>query len=45
MSCKLLDKGATVKTIQEALKALGKKNLALIIHSNSFPAEIDQDTG
>jgi len=45
MSCKLLDKSATLKTIQEALKILGKKNLALIIHSNSFPSEIVEDTG
>lgn len=44
MSCKLLQKNST-KTIQEALKVLGKKNLALIIHSNSFPAIEDEDTG
>lgn len=44
MSCKLLQKNTT-KTIQEALKVLGKKNLALIIHSNSFPAIDDEDTG
>jgi 4-alpha-glucanotransferase len=31
--------------IKSALKALGKKNLALIIHSNSFPALSDEDTG
>lgn len=45
MSCKLLDKKASTKTIQEALKILGKKNLALIIHSNSFPSQSDEDTG
>ncbi len=44
MSCKLLQKNST-KTIQEALKILGKKNLALIIHSNSFPAIEEEDTG
>lgn len=45
MSCKLLDKKTTTKVIQEALEVLGKKNLALIIHSNSFPATDDEDTG
>lgn len=45
MGCKLLDKNASVKTIQEALKVLGKKNLALIIHSNSFPSLSAEDTG
>lgn len=45
MSCKLLDKDASTKTIQEALKALGKKNLGLIIHGRSFPSISDEDTG
>lgn len=45
MSCNLLDKDATTKVIQEALKALGKKHLALIIHGNSFPSVPDEDTG
>lgn len=45
MSCKLLDKDEVTKTIQEALKALGKKHLALIMHSNSFPSLPDEDTG
>lgn len=45
MSCKLLDKKSTTETIQEALKVLGKKNLALIMHSNSFPSLSDEDTG
>lgn len=45
MGCKLLDKGETTKTIQEALKVLGKKHLALIIHGNSFPAAKNEDTG
>lgn len=31
--------------IKSALKALKKKNLALIIHSNSFPSLPDEDTG
>lgn len=44
MSCKLLEK-STTKIIQEALKVLDKKNLALIIHSNSFPALDSEDTG
>lgn len=45
MSCKLLDKNATTKVIQEALKALGKKHLALIVHGNSFPSLPEEDTG
>lgn len=45
MSCKLLDKTPSTKTIQEALKILGKKNLALIVHSNSFPSLPEEDTG
>lgn len=44
MSCKLLEKNTT-KTIQKALKILGKKNFALIIHSNSFPSLPNEDTG
>ncbi len=39
-----LEKNAT-KTIHKALKALGKKNLALIIHSGSFPAAEGENTG
>lgn len=31
--------------IQKALKALGKKNFAFIIHSGSFPAAQDENTG
>ncbi|MBR1754454.1 4-alpha-glucanotransferase [bacterium] len=31
--------------IKEALKVLHKKNLALIIHSNSFPSLCSEDTG
>lgn len=31
--------------IKAALKALGKKNLALIIHSGSFPSIPEEDTG
>ena len=32
-----LEKNAT-KTIEKALKVLGKKNFAFIMHSGSFPA-------
>lgn len=45
MSCKLIDKKTTTKVIKEALKALNKKNLALIIHGSSFPSLPDEDTG
>ena len=45
MSCKLFDKNASTKTIQEALKILDKKNFALILHGNSFPSEENEDTG
>lgn len=45
MGCKLLDKKASTKIIQDALNALGKKHLALIIHGSSFPAISDEDTG
>lgn len=45
MSCKMLDKNTSVDTIQEALNALGKKHLALIMHSNSFPSLEGEDTG
>lgn len=39
-----LEKKAT-KTIQKALKVLDKKNLALIIHSGSFPSAAGENTG
>ncbi len=45
VACKLVDKNASVQTVKEALKVLGKKNFALIIHSNSFPSLSDEDTG
>lgn len=45
MSCKLLEKRSARKTIKDALKALGKKRFALIVHGSSFPAEISEDTG
>ena len=45
MSCKLLDKKASTKTIQEALKVLGKKHLALIMHQSSFPSCVGEDSG
>lgn len=44
MKCNLLEKEST-SVISEALKALGKKHLALIIHSNSFPSLPEEDTG
>jgi len=45
MGCKLVDKKTTTKVIQEALKVLDKKNLALIIHGSSFPSLAGEDTG
>ena len=33
------------KTIKKALKALGKKNIAFIMHNGSFPAAQNQNTG
>ena len=33
------------KLISEALKVLGKENLALIIHGSSFPSKDGEDTG
>ncbi len=33
------------KTLKKALKALGKKNLAFIMHNGSFPAAENQNTG
>ena len=33
------------KLISEALKVLGKENLALIIHGSSFPSAEGEDTG
>lgn len=33
------------KTIKKALKVLGKKNLAFIMHNGSFPAAMGQNTG
>lgn len=45
MGCKLLEKNSVTETIQEALKVLGKKRFALIIHSNSFPSIEGEDTG
>ena len=34
-----------VKLVSEALKVLGKDNLALIIHGSSFPSKNGEDTG
>lgn len=45
MSCNVLDKKASTQIIQDALKVLGKKNFALIIHSNSFPSIPEENTG
>lgn len=39
-----LEKNAT-KTIQKALKTLGKKNFAFIMHCGSFPAAAGENTG
>ncbi|MFR1672472.1 MAG: 4-alpha-glucanotransferase, partial [Candidatus Gastranaerophilaceae bacterium] len=33
------------KTLRKALKVLGKKNLAFIMHNGSFPAALGQNTG
>ena len=33
------------ETIEEALKVLGKKNLALILQGVSFPSKNDENTG
>jgi hypothetical protein len=33
------------KYVRDALEILGKENLALIIHDQSFPSIPDQDTG
>ena len=40
----LLDEKAK-KTIRKALKILGKKNLAFIMHCGSFPSAPNQNTG
>lgn len=45
MNCSLKENTSTKKVIKDALEVLGKKNLALIIHSNSFPSLSDEDTG
>ena len=41
LTCKKND----TKVIKDALKALGKENLALIVHGSSFPARDGEDTG
>ena len=41
----LLNKKVDNKAIKEALKVLGKENLALIVHGSSFPACEGEDTG
>ena len=41
----LTKKKDDTKNIQDALKALGKDNLALIVHGSSFPAVDGEDTG
>ncbi len=35
----------SIKTIQKALKVLGKKNFALIMHGGSFPSSAGENTG
>ena len=37
MACVLEDKKQYKKVVHEALKALDKKNFALIVHGSSFP--------
>ena len=44
MAC-VLEEKKYKKVIQDALKVLDKKNLALIVHGNSFPADKDKNTG
>lgn len=50
MNC-ILEKTSNVldekakKTIRKALKALGKKNIAFIMHNGSFPSAENQNTG
>lgn len=41
----LTTKKCNAKLIGEALKALGKENLALIMHGSSFPSRNGEDTG
>ena len=41
----LTEEKKNTKLIQEALKALGKENFALIMHGSSFPSKPDEDTG
>lgn len=41
----LTSKKINAELVSEALKALGKENLALIIHGSSFPSKDGQDTG
>lgn len=47
MTCASIEKNCkkAKKVISKALKKLDKKNLALIIHANSFPAEFGKNTG
>ena len=41
----LTSKKNDTKLVSEALKALGKENIALIIHGSSFPSKNGEDTG
>lgn len=41
----LTSKKNDAKLVSEALKVLGKENLALIIHGSSFPSKDGEDTG
>ena len=45
MGCLLADKKQYKKTVQDALKVLGKKNFALIVHGSSFPSVDGKNTG
>ncbi len=45
MACVLEDKKQYKKIVNEALKALGKKNFALIVHGSSFPSDEGKNVG
>ncbi len=45
MNCVLQDKKQYKKLVYEALKTLGKKNCALIVHGSSFPSDEGKDVG
>lgn len=45
MFCKEKSSKKSSNAVKDAFKALGKKNVALIMHSNSFPSLCEEDTG